>query len=56
MANEDGSIWIVFNGEIFNYIELRDALIRKGHRFLTRSPTPKSSCTSTKSTARMPSA
>ena len=39
MCNEDGSLWIVFNGEIFNYIELRKELISRGHRFLTRSDT-----------------
>jgi asparagine synthase (glutamine-hydrolysing) len=39
MTNEDGSIWIVFNGEIFNYIELRASLRRKGHCFRTESDT-----------------
>jgi len=39
MCNEDQSLWIAFNGEIFNYIELRDELIAKGHRFATRSDT-----------------
>jgi len=39
MSNEDGSIWIVFNGEIYNFHELRDALIRKGHSFRSRSDT-----------------
>ena len=39
MSNADGSLWITFNGEIFNYIELRDELIRRGHRFRTRSDT-----------------
>jgi len=39
MSNEDGSIWIVFNGEIFNYIELREELTRRGHRFATQSDT-----------------
>jgi asparagine synthase (glutamine-hydrolysing) len=37
--NEDGSVWIVFNGEIFNYIELRDELTQAGHRFYTHSDT-----------------
>jgi len=39
MTNEDGTVWTVFNGEIFNYIELRAELQRVGHRFRTRSDT-----------------
>lgn len=39
MSNEDGTIWITFNGEIFNYLELRDDLIRRGHTFATQSDT-----------------
>lgn len=39
MCNENGSLWITFNGEIFNYTELRESLIRSGHRFTTRSDT-----------------
>jgi asparagine synthase (glutamine-hydrolysing) len=39
MHNEDESLWITFNGEIYNYVELREDLIRKGHRFATRSDT-----------------
>ncbi|MDH4027606.1 MAG: asparagine synthase (glutamine-hydrolyzing) [Nitrospirota bacterium] len=39
MHNEDKTIWITFNGEIFNYIELREGLISKGHRFHTKSDT-----------------
>jgi len=35
--NEDKSIWVVFNGEIFNYVELREELVRKGHNFYTQS-------------------
>jgi len=37
--NEDKSIWIVFNGEIFNYIELRPELEKQGHKFHTSSDT-----------------
>jgi len=37
--NEDGSIQIVFNGEIYNYLELEDGLLQKGHRFYTNSDT-----------------
>ncbi|MBN2424901.1 MAG: asparagine synthase (glutamine-hydrolyzing) [Calditrichaceae bacterium] len=39
LHNEDRSIWIVFNGEIFNYIELRQELEFKGHHFYTHSDT-----------------
>ena len=39
MANEDRSLWITFNGEIFNYVELSKDLVQKGHRFSTRSDT-----------------
>ncbi|WP_337286651.1 asparagine synthase (glutamine-hydrolyzing) [Candidatus Methylomirabilis sp.] len=39
MSNEDGSIWIVFNGEIYNFYELREALVRKGHNFRSRTDT-----------------
>lgn len=39
MANHDKSLWITFNGEIFNYLELREDLLRKGHNFATRSDT-----------------
>jgi asparagine synthase (glutamine-hydrolysing) len=39
LANEDGTLWIVFNGEIFNYQELRAELEQLGHRFRTRSDT-----------------
>lgn len=39
IANEDETLWIVFNGEIFNYIELRASLEQRGHRFRTHSDT-----------------
>ncbi|MBS4062760.1 MAG: asparagine synthase (glutamine-hydrolyzing) [Bacteroidetes bacterium] len=39
ISNEDETLWIVFNGEIFNYIELREELERRGHRFKTKSDT-----------------
>lgn len=39
MYNEDGSIVLVFNGEIYNYRELREMLINKGHKFKTHSDT-----------------
>jgi asparagine synthase (glutamine-hydrolysing) len=39
LAMADGEIWIVFNGEVFNYVELRAELAALGHRFRTRSDT-----------------
>ena len=39
MGNSDGTIWIVFNGEIYNYIELRSELQALGHIFHTQSDT-----------------
>ncbi|CAN7666541.1 asparagine synthase (glutamine-hydrolyzing) [Mesorhizobium caraganae] len=39
LADTSGTTWIVFNGEIFNYVELREKLVALGHRFRTRSDT-----------------
>lgn len=39
MTNEDETIWITFNGEVFNYVELRAELKRSGHQFRTQSDT-----------------
>lgn len=39
IANEDGTIHVVCNGEIYNYKELTESLVRKGHRFQTQSDT-----------------
>jgi len=39
LSNEDDTIWITFNGEIYNYQHLRADLIARGHRFKTRSDT-----------------
>ena len=37
MSNEDGTVWIVFNGEIYNFIKLREKLIKRGHQFCTKT-------------------
>ncbi len=39
LTNEDGTLWIVFNGEIYNHLSLRKMLIGKGHQFKTKSDT-----------------
>ena len=39
MSNEDESVWVTFNGEIYNYLDLRKDLIAEGHRFKTESDT-----------------
>src|SRR5882672_3046702 len=39
LCNEDRTVWITFNGEIYNYLELRDFLLAKGHKFATASDT-----------------
>src|SRR4051812_35728449 len=39
MGNEDGTVWVTFNGEIYNFQGLRETLQRQGHRFATQSDT-----------------
>ena len=39
MANENGTVWLVYNGEIYNFQELREELIAAGHSFQTRCDT-----------------
>lgn len=39
LSNQDGTLWIAFNGEIFNYVELREELVALGHVFKTKSDT-----------------
>lgn len=39
LCNEDRSVWVTFNGEIFNYVELAEELSALGHRFQTKSDT-----------------
>ena len=39
LSNEDGTLWIVFNGEIYNHLALREQLIARGHRYVTHSDT-----------------
>lgn len=37
MANEDETVWVTYNGEIYNFLEIREELIRKGHKFKSRT-------------------
>src|ERR1700722_476360 len=39
ITNEDGSLWIVFNGEIYNYQELQERVLKNGHKLATKSDT-----------------
>jgi len=39
MSDESGTVWIVFNGEIYNFLSLRDELVKRGYRFKTHSDT-----------------
>ena len=39
ISNEDGTVWVVFNGEIYNYPQLRSELVEKGHQFTTNGDT-----------------
>ncbi len=39
MHNEDKTVWVAFNGEIYNFVELREDLIKQGHSFYTKSDT-----------------
>src|SRR5436309_11882066 len=39
LANEDGSIWVIFNGEIYNHADIRPRLEARGHRYRTHSDT-----------------
>ena len=39
LSNEDGTVWVTFNGEIYNHAELREELQQRGHRFRSRTDT-----------------
>ncbi|MBD3164427.1 asparagine synthase (glutamine-hydrolyzing) [Candidatus Woesearchaeota archaeon] len=39
MHNEDKNVWVIFNGEIYNFIKLREKLAKTGHKFMSRTDT-----------------
>lgn len=39
LSNEDGSVWVTLNGEVYNFVELRNELRARGHRFTTTTDT-----------------
>ena len=39
LCNEDGTVWIIYNGEVYNYKELTTDLVKRGHQFKTASDT-----------------
>ena len=39
MHNEDETVWVVFNGEIYNFLDIKDELEKKGHRFYSETDT-----------------
>ena len=39
LGNEDGSVWVAYNGEIYNHLDLRQELLARGHQFRTRCDT-----------------
>lgn len=39
MSNQAGAVWITYNGEVFNHVDLRPALVQAGHRYATRCDT-----------------